>query len=395
MAILAECPSCHRKQSLRNRVCYCGKDLVKAKRSNTVQYSISYWLPGGKQKRELIGSSLEKAKDAEGKRRSQKREGRIFEITAEAKMTFKELTDWYLSLEKIKRLRSYETLKFRMQNFDSVFGGMVVGNIKPMDLENYQSRRKSEGKADQTVDEEIGQARAVINKAFDNDMVGGEILKVFRRVKKLLKRNSNARKKILSLEQFNKLMEHLPLHTKWILATGFFTGMRLREIVNLIWEKISLKDRVIRLEADDTKDKEPRIVPICDGLYEILKGIPRAIHDDHVFLYRGRTGKKIGRPVRSIRRSLTYACKKAGIPYGRFAKDGFIFHDLRHTFNTNMRKAGVQESVIMDITGHSTREMFDRYNTVDIEDRREAVRKLEGFLTSESANIDKTLTNRG
>jgi integrase len=69
-------------------------------------------------------------------------------------------------------------------------------------------------------------------------------------------------------------------------------------------------------------------------------------------------------------------------------RDGFIFHDLRHTFNTNMRKAGVQESVIMDITGHSTREMFDRYNTVDAEDARQAVDQLRNFLKSVDQNVD-------
>ena len=42
-----------------------------------------------------------------------------------------------------------------------------------------------------------------------------------------------------------------------------------------------------------------------------------------------------------IRGALKKACKGAGITYGPFAKDGFVFHDLRHTFNTNMRKAGV------------------------------------------------------
>ena len=80
--------------------------------------------------------------------------------------------------------------------------------------------------------------------------------------------------------------------------------------------------------------------------------------------------------MRDIRGGLTDACEKAGIPYGRFQKDGFIFHDLRHTFNTYMRKAGIAESVIMDITGHSTREMFDRYNTVDAEDAKIAIQKF-------------------
>ena len=109
----------------------------------------------------------------------------------------------------------------------------------------------------------------------------------------------------------------------------------------------------------------------------MLYGMPNRIQasgkDNHVFLYRGK-------PVADIRKGLKDACKKAGIKYGRFVKGGFIFHDLRHTFNTNMRKAGIAESVIMKITGHSTREMFDRYNTVDEDDTRKAVKKLEGFL---------------
>ena len=45
-----------------------------------------------------------------------------------------------------------------------------------------------------------------------------------------------------------------------------------------------------------------------------------------------------------------------------------------------MRKAGVPESVIMEITGHSTREMFDRYNTVDHKDLKEASKQMGKFL---------------
>ena len=62
---------------------------------------------------------------------------------------------------------------------------------------------------------------------------------------------------------------------------------------------------------------------------------------------------------------------------------------MRHTFNTNMRKAGVPESVIMEITGHSSREMFDRYNTVDEGDTRKAVEQLEGYF----AYVAKVLPN--
>ena len=216
-------------------------------------------------------------------------------------------------------------------------------------------------------------------------MVGGEVMKVFKKVKKMLKRNSNVRKRILGIEEFNKLFQFLPLHSKWILAMGFYTGMRRGEILSLTWDKVLLTARVIRLEAGDTKDREAREIPICDELYTVLKVIPRNLRDNHVFLYEGR-------PIKNIQTSLETASKKAGIVYGKLKKDGFIFHDLRHTFNTYMRKAGVSESVIMEITGHSTREMFDRYNTIDGDDKKQAISRFEGFLGTLTESVNKALT---
>ena len=53
-----------------------------------------------------------------------------------------------------------------------------------------------------------------------------------------------------------------------------------------------------------------------------------------------------------------------------------------------MRKAGFQESVIMEITGHSTREMFDRYNTIDQEDTRKAMNSLESYFAKVDQVVD-------
>lgn len=54
-----------------------------------------------------------------------------------------------------------------------------------------------------------------------------------------------------------------------------------------------------------------------------------------------------------------------------------------------MRKSGVPESVIMKITGYSTREMFLRYDMVDVLDTRKAVDQMEGFLKSVDQNVDQ------
>ena len=53
-----------------------------------------------------------------------------------------------------------------------------------------------------------------------------------------------------------------------------------------------------------------------------------------------------------------------------------------------MRKTGVFESVIMEITGHSTREMFDRYNTIDEDDARKAVNQFERFAESVNQTVN-------
>lgn len=43
----------------------------------------------------------------------------------------------------------------------------------------------------------------------------------------------------------------------------------------------------------------------------------------------------------------------------------------------------------MKITGHSTREMFDRYNTVDEGDLREAVDRMKIFSASSDQTVDQ------
>ena len=381
MAILAECPICRKKQATKNKICSCGESLDKAKRSKRVKYWIQYRMPGGKQRKEFVGPSIEEARDADGKRKVQKRENRIFDIMPEAKMTFQELTDWYLNLEKVKAKKGCWRIKIALENFNSELGDIIVGQVKPVDLENYQVKRTGDGKAGSTVDKELSIVQTMINKAFDNSKIGGETLRAFKKVENLLKKNANARDRILPLDEYHRLMDYLPRHLKPVVATAFYTGMRRAEILGLTRDKVDLQARLIRLEAEDTKDNEARNIPILDELYDILKSIPRGIHDNHVFQHNGKTIKG------DIRTALRRACKKASILYGRFVKGGFIFHDLRHSFNTHMRKAGVAESVIMEITGHSTRQMFDRYNTVDMEDARQAVTQLQAYFANVTQNV--------
>ncbi len=379
MAILAECPFCHNKQSTSNKqCCSCGADLDKLKGASKVRYWINYRL-NGKQHRKMIGSfedcnpySIEDARTVQAQWTVKKKENRteIFEPKPGSKMTFNELTKWYLELRKVDpKLSAFWLLELTLKKFNSEFGNQIVNDITQADLKRYQGKRKKEGKADNTVDSEIGAAKTMINTAFVNNKVSGDPIRAFKAVKDLLKRGANERDRILSQDEYDNLLDNAPKHLQWILATAYHTGMREGEILNLTRDKLDLKNRLVKLDPEDTKTRMPRVIPICDELYEILSAIPRAIHDPHVFLYKGK-------PIRDIRTGLKAACKEAKIVYGRFKKDGFIFHDLRHTFDTRLRRAGVDEIDRMALTGHESREMDRRYNTVDIEDRWRAINKL-------------------
>jgi len=176
MAILAECPTCHKKQAVKNKVCKCGHDLNKAKRSAKVRYWVSYHLPAKRvirkdgtektvypQRREICDRenpfSIELARAADGKRKAQKVETpSILERLPEETMTFKELSDWYLKRfrvrAKVEDLRDTKGPKVCLDNFNALYGDRIVRTITVGDLEDYREQRKQKGRALSTIDKE-------------------------------------------------------------------------------------------------------------------------------------------------------------------------------------------------------------------------------------------------
>jgi hypothetical protein len=100
-------------------------------------------------------------------------------------------------------------------------------------------------------------------------------------------------------------------------------------------------------------------------------------------------------PVGNFRKSWNKACVAVGLGtlvkgpenggYGTYS--GLIPHDLRRSAIRNLRKSGNAESVSMKISGHKSRDVFERYNIVDGADIVDAMAKRDGHFGSSLVQI--------
>jgi integrase len=241
---------------------------------------------------------------------------------------------------------------------------MPLDAITPERVETYLEGRREQEAAVATVNRELAGLKHIFSWGVKHGHLDKNPMQHIQQEKE-----DNVRDQILDPGQFDALQAHSPVYLRPISLVAYQTGMRRGEILGLTWDKVDLKAGFIRLKADDTKTRESRIIPLSPELVALFKELQktRALRVPQVFL-------RDGQPMLSMKGAFRQACKAAGI------KD-FVFHDLRHTAITNMRRAGVDPLTIMQISGHKTMVCFTRYNSFRESDLRAAVEKSNTYLT--------------
>jgi hypothetical protein len=130
-------------------------------------------------------------------------------------------------------------------------------------------------------------------------------------------------------------------------------------------QQIDLLSGTIRLNSGETKNDEGRVLIMTQRVrWFLTQCVAGKKPDDYVFT-RGSS-----KAVKDFRDAWKSVCDQAGC-------SSLLFHDLRRTAVRNMVRSGVPERVAMDISGHKTRAIFERYNIVSETDLKEAARKLD------------------
>jgi integrase len=176
---------------------------------------------------------------------------------------------------------------------------------------------------------------------------------------------SEPRKGYLKPELYRKLLFELPQDLQLLFVIAYHVGLRKGALLRIKWSQVDFEANTIWMDGRQRNRKpEPVAVPIYGDMAHFLRSQPRT--SDYLFA-RG------DKPIKNFRESWDLACKRAGVPE-------LLFHDLRRTAVRNLRRAGVPETVIMKITGHRKRSVFERYNITDHSDTLEAGRKAEEYL---------------
>ncbi|PMP95234.1 MAG: hypothetical protein C0169_05570, partial [Thermodesulfobacterium geofontis] len=237
--------------------------------------------------------------------------------------TFGEILEKFFSWYKAVRKKStYKAELKRSRNLIRFFGkNFPFLRIGTKEIEEYRIYRINQGTSKSTINKDLRLLSTVINRAVEFEWIPEH--KLYR--KPLLFREvKNERVRYLSKEEEERLLQVLDSGKNKILKNvvllSLHTGMRLGEVLNLKWENVDFKNKVLVLFPDQTKNKKRHVIPLNKIAYKALKEqeTMKLLKCPYVF-------HRNGRKIKSIKDGFKNALKKAGI-------EDFRFHDLRHTF---------------------------------------------------------------
>ena len=137
---------------------------------------------------------------------------------------------------------------------------------------------------------------------------------------------------------------------------AFFTGMRISEILNLIWGSVAQRSNVIKVsntESFTTKSKRERVVPISKSVFNIFNEMKWGEGNnlnDYVFTKNSAKFNSV-----YVSKQFKKCVRSANL------NDSIHFHTLRHSFASNLVQKGGSIYLVQKLLGHSQISTTQKY----------------------------------
>jgi integrase len=268
-------------------------------------------------------------------------------------------------------------LRSHLKHVRAAFGMHRAVAVTAERLRDYVAQRQKDGAANATINRELEALQRGFNLARESGT-----LSMAPRFPTLPEHN--ARQGFFERADYERVLANIEdTDVKDYLDWFFWTGMRPGEIRSLTWEAFDKETWTLRLHAKDAKTGYGRVIPLEDKLRAVIERRVKARRLDCEFIFH-----RAGRPVGEFRKTWATACQAAGLAVTG-ERDGKsvvravrLPYDLRRTAVRNMVRGGTDPAIAMKISGHRTRAVFDRYNIIDENDIRQAVRKTTAYVES-------------
>ena len=292
------------------------------------------------------------------------------------RITFEDMTTDVTNDYKVNGKKSFNRMVDSLDHLKSYFVGYKAQAITTDRIKAYSRERQENGAANGTINRELSALKRMFNLAIQAG-------RIYQKPYIPMLKEDNVRSGFFELGEFLAARDAMADYLKPVVTFAYYTGWRKSEILKLRWNQVDLEAQIVRLEPGTTKSGKGRIIALEGELLELIqaqweKRKVAEIPGESTALLCPFVFHRNGKPIKDLRKAWIRACAVAGV-------SGRIFHDLRRTAIRNMVRAGIPERVVMAISGHKTRSVFDRYNIVNEEDLKEAARK-----TTEHAEKQRT-----
>lgn len=283
------------------------------------------------------------------------------DMAADLGITFKELAGLYHEHSKLSSKRE-DTIKnegFTIRRMTAEIGQYQMAELTSDIFNQWFKRQKYKPR---TIYQYRNVIRGILNYAVEKKYLNampGFFSKILQpKLPKPIPR-------YVDIDEVWKVLGAMPETTQRPYLIMLYTGMRAIEVLRLKYSNINLKDRIIDLKPDQTKNKDADIVDISSELYPILKEIMKYGHKPDEYLFPS----PLGGHQRDVKNALRRASKKVGI---NITKNQF-----RHTFAVYLlQKTGGNFKMVQEKLRHRDLQSTMVYAWVFRDEKKKAVEGL-------------------